>query len=261
MRQPSTVVKAPLGTVRKVKVYEEVAGQIQRLIIAGKLKPGDRLPPERELAETCGVSRASVREAIRLLETLGLAEPRHGEGTIIRDLNPRSLVYPLATLLTRKRTMLAEVLDVRKMIEPPLAARAAAEASADEIARLAEILASQEEKVRRGELPIEEDSRFHYTIATVARNSVALKVVDVLMDLLQESRQRSLQVKGRLQKSLEGHRRVLAAIRRRHPAAAEAAMRRHIEEVHEVLLRQGAGREKPKSTGAIPLRLAGGKHD
>lgn len=206
-------------------------------MLEGRLRSGDKLPPERELAERFGVSRTSVRDAIRVLELMGLLEPRQGEGTVVRDLSPDLLVHPLASLLVRSRERLSELLDVRKMIEPPLAARAAELATAEEVAGLEEILARQEEKMLQGVVTIEEDSEFHYAIATAARNRVVLRVLDVLMDLLRESRERSLQVKGRLQKSLEGHRRILQAIRRRDPADAEAAMRHHLEEIEVILLK------------------------
>src|SRR5437667_137685 len=90
-----SAVKDELEPVRKTRIYEEVASQIQRLISEGRLRPGDHLPPERELAERFGVSRTSVRDAIRVLELMGLLEPRQGEGTVVRDLSPDSLVNPL----------------------------------------------------------------------------------------------------------------------------------------------------------------------
>jgi GntR family transcriptional repressor for pyruvate dehydrogenase complex len=124
------------------------------------------------------------------------------------------------------------------MIEPTLAARAAVHASTEEIAQMAEILGRQKEKVDRGELAIEEDSEFHYAIARAARNGVVLKVLDVFMDLLRESRERSLQVAGRLQKSLVGHHRILNAIRRHDAAGAEAAMRQHLKDVEGIILKK-----------------------
>lgn len=232
----STAVTSGLEPVRKTRVYEEVLAQIQRLITEGRLKPGDKLPPERELAEAFSVSRTSVRDAIRVLEMMGMLEPRQGEGTVVRDLSPDSLVNPLASLLVRNRMRMAELLDVRKMLEPPIAGRAAVHVTDTELTQLQDILRRQEQKVRRGELAIDEDSEFHYTIATAARNSVVLRVLDVLMDLLRESRERSLQVSGRLQRSFEGHRRIIAALLAHDVAAAEAAMRQHLEEIESVLL-------------------------
>jgi GntR family transcriptional regulator, transcriptional repressor for pyruvate dehydrogenase complex len=230
-----TPAKFDFEVIRKGKVYEEVAKQIERLILK-KLKPGDKLPSERELAEMLQVSRSSIRDAIRGLELVGMVEPRQGAGTIVRELATDSVNNTFADALERRQKSVGELLDFRKMLEPPLAARAATHASAEEVAEMEEILRRQEEKLRGGEVPVEEDTEFHYSIAMAAENSVVLKVLDVLMDLLRETRERSLQVEGRPQKSLAGHRRILSAIKRRDAAAAEAAMRRHIEDVEEIVL-------------------------
>ena len=233
------LMPAPLKTdfevVRRNKVYEEVAKQIERLILK-KLKPGDKLPSERELAELLQVSRSSIRDAIRGLELMGLVEPRQGAGTIVRELSVEPLVNPFANALKRRQELVSELLDFRKMLEPPLAARAATHASVDEISEMEEILQRQEGKLSKGEAAIAEDAEFHYSIALASGNSVVLKVIDILMDLLRDTRERSLQLKGRPQKSLAGHRRILAAIKRRDAEAAKSAMRRHIEDVEEIVL-------------------------
>jgi GntR family transcriptional regulator, transcriptional repressor for pyruvate dehydrogenase complex len=225
-------------TVRKVRRYEQVAEQIRRLISAGTLKPGDLLPPERELAAKLGVGRSSIRDAVRTLEVMGILEPRQGHGTVVRDLSADSLVVPLSLVLTRKRELVTELLDARRMIEPGLAARAAKNATAEEIAQMAAILERHEAKLRRGQQAMDEDSDFHYAIALAARNSVVLRVLDVLMDLLRESRSRSLQVPGRPKRSFEGHRRILRAIRKRDAEAAENAVHQHLKEIEEIVMRQ-----------------------
>jgi len=228
--------KVGFETISRNKVYQEVARQLERRITQD-LKPGDLLPPERELVQMLGVSRGSVRDAIRSLELMGLLEPRQGIGTVV--CNPASApANPLATALLEKRRAVAELLDVRNIIEPPLAARAALHVSRDEIADMEDILERQEARVRRGELGIEEDSEFHYSIALASDNSVVLKVVDVLMDLLRETRERSLQVEGRQEKSLAGHRRILAALKRGDAIAAEAAMHRHLREIETIVLKK-----------------------
>jgi GntR family transcriptional repressor for pyruvate dehydrogenase complex len=225
-------------TVRKVRRYEQVAEQIRRLIATGALKPGDLLPPERELAAKLGVGRSSIRDAVRTLEVMGILEPKQGHGTVVRDLSADALVVPLSLVLTRKRELVTELLDVRRMIEPGLAARAAKNATPEEIAHMSAILASHEAKLRRGEQAIDEDSDFHYALALAARNSVVLRVLDVLMDLLRESRSRSLQVPGRAKRSFDGHRRILRAIQKRDAKAAEAAVHQHLKEIEEVVMRQ-----------------------
>jgi GntR family transcriptional repressor for pyruvate dehydrogenase complex len=233
------LAKAEFEAVRRrTKVYEQVAQQLQRMIRDGLVKPGEKLPPERELAEMLQVSRGSLRDAIRTLELMGLVEPRQGEGTVVCDPSAKSLINPLATVLLRQRELVGDLLEFRRMIEPTLAGRAARNASADELAYMEEILRRQKEKVDRGELAIDEDSEFHYAIAQAAKNSVVLKVLDAFMDLLRETRERSLQLEGRLQKSFAGHRRVLDAIRKHDAPAAEEAMRRHIDEVEGIVLEQ-----------------------
>ena len=227
--------KSDFEVIRKNKVYEEVAEQIERLILKN-LRPGDKLPSERELAEMLRVSRGSVRDAIRGLELRGLVEPRQGAGTIVREASTESLPNPFANALSRRRERVSELLDFRKMLEPPLAARAAMHASPDEISEMEEILHRQEQKLIQGHAAVAEDAEFHYNIALASGNSVVLKVLDILMDLLRDTRERSLQVEGRQQKSLAGHRRVLAAIKRHDADAAKSAMRRHIEDVEEIVL-------------------------
>ncbi len=230
-----TPIKYDFSVVRKNKVYEDVAKQIERQILK-KLKPGDKLPSERELAEMLQVSRSSIRDAIRSLELMGLVEPRQGAGTIVRGLSAESLLNPFANALKHRQELVSELLDFRKMLEPPLAARAAMHAAPDEISEMEEILRRQEEKLSNGEAAIAEDAEFHYNIALASGNSVVLKLIDMVMDLLRDTRERSLQLEGRPQKSLAGHRRILAAIKRHDAEAAEAAMRRHIEDIEEIVI-------------------------
>jgi GntR family transcriptional regulator, transcriptional repressor for pyruvate dehydrogenase complex len=230
-----SAVKPEFEAIRKNRVHEEVAKQIERLIVQ-KMHPGDKLPAERDLAEMLGVSRSSIRDAIRRLEIVGLVQPRQGAGTVVREISTETLVSPLANVIAHRRQLVGELLDFRRMLEPPLAARAATHASNGEIAGMDEILRRQDKKVRNGELAVEEDTEFHYRIALASGNSVVLKVMDVVMDLLRETRSRSLQTEGRPQKSLAGHKRILAAMKRRDAAAAETAMRVHIQDVEKMVL-------------------------
>ena len=235
MEVMSPAVKPEFETVRRNRIYEEIARQIEKMITE-KMKAGDRLPPERQLADMFGVSRSSIRDAIRTLEMSGLVEARQGLGTVVRERSADAVVNPLTQVLVQKRKLVGELLEVRKMIEPPLAARAAVHATSDEVAEMDNILRRQEEKMRGGELAIEEDNDFHYAIALAADNSVVLKVLDVLMDLLRETRERSLQVEGRPERSMAGHRDILDAIKRQDPIGAETAMCRHIESVEKIVL-------------------------
>jgi GntR family transcriptional repressor for pyruvate dehydrogenase complex len=230
-----TSTKSEFEVVRRNRLYEEVAKQIERLILK-KFQPGDKLPSERDLAEMLRVSRGSIRDAIRSLELLGLVEARQGTGTIVRQTSADKLTNPFANALKRRKELVSELLDFRKMLEPPLAARAATRASSEEIIEMEDILRRQEQRQLQGDAAVAEDTEFHYSVALASDNSVVLKVIDILMDLLRDTRARSLQVEGRPQKSLAGHRRILAAIKRHDAEAARDAMRRHLEDVEEIVL-------------------------
>src|SRR5271166_4016075 len=223
MKATESPARVEFEAIPRNKVYQEVAKQLERRITQ-ELKPGDLLPPERQLVQMLGVSRGSVRDAIRSLELMGLLEPRQGIGTVVCSPGATP-ANPLANALLEKRKLVAELIDVRKMIEPSLAGRAALHATRDAIAEMEEILARQKAKVLQGQLGIEEDSEFHYAIALASDNDVILKVVDVLMDLLRETRESSLQVEGRQEKSLAGHHRILSALKLGDAAGAESAMR------------------------------------
>ncbi len=231
----SQVLQPELEAIKRQKVYEAVAEQIQRLILT-KLNLGDKLPSERELADLLRVSRGSIRDAIRSLELMGLVEPRQGAGTIVRA-NSVDSMKPFADALKHRQEMVSDLLDFREMLEPPLAARAAKNADFEQLLSMDRILSRQEEKMAAGEDATVEDAEFHYSVALASGNTVVLKIIDLLMDLLRDTRHRALQVPGRPEKSLAGHHRILEAIRQRDPEAAHAAMHRHIREIQRIVLK------------------------
>lgn len=220
---------------RRARVHEGVAARIQRFI-ERKLKPGDKLPTQRALAAMFRVTPGSVKDAVRRLELMGLVEPRSGRGTTVRDSSPELLIVRPQGLFQNQQ-LLAQLLDFRKILEPPLAARAAREATPAEVEEIARIVQLQGARIKKGEPAIDEDANFHHAIAVASHNSVVLQLLNMLMDLLRESRQRSLQVQGRPAKSVAGHRRILGAIRKRDPSAAEAAMLAHLREIEAILLK------------------------
>jgi GntR family transcriptional repressor for pyruvate dehydrogenase complex len=228
-----------LEPVRRSRIYEHIVGQIQALISDGKLKPGDQLPPERTLAETFKVSRTSVREALRALELSGLIEGRQGGGTFVRTPSSADLVQPLASALLAGRRELLNVLEVREIVEPAVSRLAAERATAEQVAELEAIVARQAEKLARGESFPEEDEAFHQTIVRAADNPILLRLLNVAMDLLRESRERQFQGGDRPARSLAGHRRILEAIKRRDGEAAYQATVEHISQIRQRLLSVG----------------------
>jgi len=136
--------------IKKTRVAEEIADRIRVLILDGTLPPGQPLPGERLLAARFGVSRGSIRDAFRLLETIGLLETRHGQGTFPRELDVNRLVAPLASILTYQHDLRDELLDVRLMFEPAVARAAAARVTDDDLADLQRILDTQRRKLKAG---------------------------------------------------------------------------------------------------------------
>jgi len=222
-----------LKAIKKIRIYEEVVSQIHELIREGKFKAGDQLPPERELAETFKVSRTSVREALRTLETEGLVVSRTGTGTFVADLPIESLVAPLAALLIEEKSALADIFEMRKLIEPHIASMAAERATKRDIERMRRILEKQREEVNRGATGVEEDAEFHFSIGRATQNHALEKLVSGLMDILSHSREESLQTPGRRLASLESHHKILSAIEEHSNERARAAMLRHIEQVEQ----------------------------
>jgi GntR family transcriptional repressor for pyruvate dehydrogenase complex len=225
-----------LQVIKKTRIHEDVFHQIHQLIKEGRLRARDQLPSERELAETFKVSRTSVREALRALETQGLIVSRTGAGNFVADLPVESLIGPLARLLIDEKKALADVFEMRKLIEPQIAALAAERASRNDLAQLKRIVAKQAEAVSRGETGVEADAELHLSISRATRNQALQKLVSGLMELLSRSREDSLQTDKRRVSSIGAHRRIIAAIEKHDRSKARSEMLHHIEQVEETVL-------------------------
>jgi GntR family transcriptional regulator, transcriptional repressor for pyruvate dehydrogenase complex len=247
-RPPGSPREAALiQPIRKARVAEEIADRIRVLILDGTLPPGEPLPAERHLAARFGVSRGSVRDAFRMLETIGLLETRHGQGTFPRELDVDRLVAPLASILTYRRDLSEELLDVRRMFEPAVARVAAARITEEDLADLQRIIDTQRRKLKTGTAALVEDTAFHAVLARATRNRVVMRLMETLNDLLIESRRATLRQKGRPERSIQGHEAVVDALRRRDPDAAARAMRAHIDQIAELLEQTGRRRGPPRS--------------
>jgi GntR family transcriptional regulator, transcriptional repressor for pyruvate dehydrogenase complex len=233
------VFRPMLKAIRKTRLYEEVVGQLHRLIEAGKLKVGDRLPSERELAETFRVSRSSVREAIKTLENEGLVMARPGSGTFITAVDVEAIIPPLASLLSRGKDALIDLFEMRRLVEPGIAALAAERATPADILQLKEICTAQARQIKRGAPAVDSDAAFHLTIGQATHNSALQRLVASIVEILKPMREKSLQTSGRAHKSLRSHREILGAIERHDPEQARHAMQRHIEAVEQNVLISG----------------------
>lgn len=224
-----------LAPIKSTRIYEEIVRQIKTMIAEGRLASGDRLPPERELAEKFLVSRTSVREALRALESLGLVEIRPGEGTFIREASLDRLIEPLALVMVSQRESIAELFEARRLLEPAIAGLAAARATPDEIQEMERILEAQAREVAGGRTGLAQDAEFHAAIGRAAHNEAITRIAHAVMDLLTQSREESLNTPGRPTRSHQDHRRILHAITQRQVAAAEEAMRDHLVAVEALV--------------------------
>jgi GntR family transcriptional repressor for pyruvate dehydrogenase complex len=225
-----------LEPVRSTRIYTEIVRQIKSLIAQGKLKSGDRLPPERDLAESLMVSRASVREALRALESRGLVEIRAGEGAFVRDVSVEALVEPLALGILPHREAVGELFEARRLLEPAIAALAARRATDEDMVRMERILDEQGHEVSEGRTGLAQDAAFHAALARGAHNRAITRIVNTLMDLLAQSREEALQVPARASRSHQDHRRILDAIRDRDEMEAHRAVLDHLVGVERLVV-------------------------
>lgn len=251
-----------LRAVKKKRIHEEIIAQIRKELAEGRWKPEDRLPSERELSERFQVSRASVRESIRALESMGLVTIKSGEGTYVAS-GSEALLSPLVSIILQQKDVLLDIFEARKVIEPEIAALAAERAGPEEIQQMEEILKEQARQVSQGDTGVEADTAFHSLLTQSTKNKVFLRLNDAIVDSLRETRERSLQIHGRPARSLAGHREILKAIRAKDPAKARHAMLEHLMAIERNVLkparREREGGEQPEVVlGAI--RMQGGQY-
>jgi GntR family transcriptional repressor for pyruvate dehydrogenase complex len=237
-----TIMDRLLKEVKKEKIFEDIVKQIRKLIKTGAIKTGDKLPPERDLAQSFRVSRASVREAIRVLESAELVKTRVGDGTYVVSNYVENLTEPMATAMVEGRENLLEIFAVRKMIEPNITSLVAKRASNYEISQLKKILGRQKRDINDPNLVTETDSAFHLFLAEIAKSGVFLKVHNTLEELISQTREEFLQEGDRPRISIEGHEEIVSAIEKRDPSFAKKAMLRHLRNIERESL--NAGRKK-----------------
>jgi GntR family transcriptional regulator, transcriptional repressor for pyruvate dehydrogenase complex len=225
-----------LGPIKSTRIYEEIVRQVKQLIAEGRFKSGDRLPPERELAEKFVVSRTSVREALRALESLGLIEIRPGEGTFVREVSIDALIGPLALVMTSQRAAIGELFEARRVLEPAIAALAASRATPEEVQEMERILEDQAREIAAGRTGLAQDAAFHAAIGTAAHNRAITRLVHAIMDLLGQSREESINTPGRAARSHQDPRRIVQAVAQRDSAAARQAMLDHLVGVEALVL-------------------------
>ena len=236
------------GRLVRTRLYEQVAAQITTWVTDNDLAPGDRLPPERELATRLGVSRATLSQALVALEVIGAVSVRHGNGTVVTrvgaglapgrdeagDAGTRRTVEAIRAHADR----LPEIIDTRDALETKLAALAAQRRTDGDLERIDAALRAMADDIDAGGRGVEGDERFHAAVTAAAHSLLLARLMEEISDLIKETRLESLSQPGRPRDSLAGHRAVADAIRAGDPAAAASAMHDHVAMVSDVALLQ-----------------------
>jgi DNA-binding FadR family transcriptional regulator len=221
--------------IQPSRLYEQIVEQIKAQIFNGQLRAGDRLPTERELSEQFGVSRTAVREAITALGQRGLVEVRPGRGTFVINGASQAVRDSLELLMTigQEGDDRINLVEVREILEPEIAALAAKRAKEPEIAEMQAAIAAMDTTLGDIDAFIEFDNRFHRALAKAAHNPIILTLIDSIVDLLQAQRLLIGSAGGGPEHGQSHHKQILAMIIHADPEAAREAMRAHLRQVRE----------------------------
>jgi GntR family transcriptional regulator, transcriptional repressor for pyruvate dehydrogenase complex len=210
-------------------VTDDAMTRIRQMILTGELAPGDRLPPEGNLAAALGLSRTSLREAVRALTVLGVIDTRQGDASYITDLGPELLLgaLGLAVDLQREEAM-PDLIAVRRILEPAATALAASRITVEEIQKLRSLIPSGFGDERASEF-VELDREFHHTIAQAAGNDLLLALLEGLTQPTMRMRiWRGLSIPGVLARTLEEHKAIVDALESHDVVLAHAAATVHV---------------------------------
>ena len=209
---------------------QQVVLHVRALIDRGKLRPGDRLPAERDLAGQIGVSRPTVRAGLRALAAMGVVQSRHGSGTYIPEGPPVLGAEPLSFLAALHGFTGTEMYEARRILEVGAAGLAAERATPDHIATLAEAVADLFASLEQPEVFLVHDINFHRGIAAASGNPIVASLVEMVSTLYYERRRRTAAraFPRDLRDAAEAHRRIYQAIRARDAEGARAAMNEHL---------------------------------
>jgi len=230
-----------LKPIKPRKIYEEIVDQLKELIISGQLKPGDRLPPEKHLVESFRVSRASIREALSALETMGLLEVRSGEGAYVKEIKPENVVESLSLMLTMEKGTILELLEVRKILEVQAVALATERITHNYLEQLETALNEMKMAFANAEGGEKADLLFHYTITRATNNKILIRLMDTISDMMQRmlksSRAELYKGKYTPELLLEEHLRIYEAIKAQDPVLAQKHMIEHLTGVEEEIIK------------------------
>ncbi len=223
------------GTFAKSALPDQIAERILQMIQDKELKPGDKLPPERDLAAMMGVGRPALREALRGLSLINVVEIRQGAGAYVTDLDPAQLVQHLNFVFSLDDSAIMDLFDARKIVEVGIIELAAQRISDSEIEELEACLEKSEQTMHDPEAFLQTDLELHLLIARIARNPIMFRLMESIQELGLASRRRTGYLSGVTEQSTSDHRQIVAALKARDPQAAREAMWQHLNNVEKKL--------------------------
>lgn len=219
----------------KKETHHKLVNIIAEMIESGNLTEGDRLPPERKLAEMHGVSRNTIREAIKTLAEKKVLVSKLGSGTYVAESALEILQNSLKETIEEKRHRLMEIFELRSILEPQIAALAAQRIRKDELESLEEALNRQECALIEGERTKDHDELFHRILAKASRNKILFYVYEILQDVFSESRSEELQSPSRKKTSVTIHKNIFNAVKQGDSAKASRFMAKHMNLIQQSL--------------------------
>ena len=224
--------KAPrlkiIRPIRSGQTTEQVVARVYELIKGGELQPGDRLPPERELAKQLGISRPSLRAGLGSLISMGVLQSRQGAGTFLVDGPPALDSEPLRLLAKLHGFSYVHMFETRSILEVSAAGLAAERATGEQLATMSEEIAEMFAALKDPQQFLVHDVAFHRAVAAASGNATLATLVDMVSAILYERRRDTIGRAHDFNEAIELHRRVYRAIRSRKPDEAREAMREHI---------------------------------
>jgi len=229
-------------SVKHIRVSDEIVNQVKTLISDGRLKPGDRLPPERELVKEFGVSRPSLREALNTLVAIGFLEVK-GKRTFIKSVASESMQNPLSLIIKADTQKIFDLIEVRKALEAWGAFLAAQRATEEDIKQLENILEEMRKAFEKGRSWEKQDADFHLSIAQATHNTIQTHIMSTIYDLLRESVARVFKDRSKVKKLLDQHNRMFSAIKNHSPDKARERTLEHLNYV-EAELKASTGQKE-----------------
>ena len=234
VQKPVNLAIEEMRPVTRTSLSDEIVEQIIDLISRNVLKPGEQLPPERELCKRFGVGRSSLREALRSLAVMGILDGRVGEGTFVSNNNRKYLEKTLQWGLLLDRKTVQNLIETRLMLESQTAYLAAQRATKENFHEIEETLQGLEASIKQPEKYLEFDVQFHLVIARATQNSILYNLLSMTRGYLQEWIKGSLakpsastaEIRAKL--SLQEHQKIVQALRKGHAEESRQAMTEHI---------------------------------